>query len=325
MITHDFEHEYPSLLVIGGSGFIGSHLVAQLSARGHDILVPTRHEGRARHLLVLPGVDVVEADVHDDTTLRRLMDGKSAVINLVGILHGKASPGAAYGRAFARAHVELPKKIVAAAAACGVHRFLHMSALGADRNAPSMYLRSKADGEQAAQSNPAVGATIFRPSVVFGEGDRFLNMFAALQRMLPVIPLAGADAKFQPVYVGDVVDAFLYALEHDRSIGRIYELAGPHVYTLRELVALAGDYTGHHHPVIGLPATLARLQAWFLEHAPGGPIMSRDNLDSMRVDNVAHHAPQSDLPVNPTPLEAIAPGYLGKAGNRIDLFRSHHR
>lgn len=324
MIAHDFAHKYPSLLITGGSGFIGSHLVAQLSSRGYDLVVPTRHEGRARHLLVLPGVDVVEADVHDATQLRRLMDGKRAVINLVGILHGKASPGAAYGREFARAHVELPKKIVDAAADCGIHRMLHMSALGAAPDAPSMYLRSKADGEQVVRSNPAVGTTIFRPSVVFGEGDRFLNMFAALQRMLPVIPLAGADAKFQPVYVGDVVDAFVYALEHDRTIGRTYELVGPHVYTLRELVALAGDYTGHHHPVIGLPATLARLQAWFLEHAPGGPIMSRDNLDSMRIDNIAREQTASDLPVKPTPLEAVAPGYLTKASNRIDLFRTRH-
>ncbi len=322
MNTLGVERKYQSLLVIGGSGFIGSHLVAQLSAAGYSTLVPTRHEENARHLLVLPLVDIEQADVHDERQLHRLMAGVDAVINLVGILHGKPADGAAYGKAFARAHVELPKKIVAACAACGVHRYLHMSALGADPHAPSMYQRSKADGEAAATANPLVSATIFRPSVVFGEGDKFLNMFASLQRKFPVIPLGAADAKFQPVFVGDVATAFIHALENDHTIGRAYELAGPKVYTLRELVELSGSYAGQRHPVIGLPPSLARLQAWFLEHAPGGPIMSRDNLDSMQIDNVAHAPMSADLDLTPTPLEAIAPLYLAARGTHIDSFRS---
>lgn len=318
----DVDRKYPSLLVIGGSGFIGSHLVAQLSARDYRVLVPTRHEESARHLLVLPNVDIAVADVHDEAQLHKLMEEVDAVINLVGILHGKpAPPGAPYGADFARAHVELPKKIVAACAATGVTRLLHMSALGADRQAPSMYLRSKADGEAAVRANPAVGVTIFRPSVVFGEGDNFLNMFASLQKMLPVIPLGGADARFQPVFVGDVATAYIHALENDHAIGHVYELAGPKVYTLRELVRLAGEISGHPHPVVGLPPMLARLQAWFLEHAPGGPIMSRDNLDSMRVDNVARQPIAPELGITPTPLEAVVPGYLARNVNRVDLYR----
>ena len=284
--------------------------------------MPTRHEDNARHLLVLPNVDIVEANVHDEAQLRNLMEDMDAVINLVGILHGKpAVSGARYGADFARAHVELPKKIVAACTAAGVTRLLHMSALGADRDAPSMYLRSKADGEAAACSNPAVGVTIFRPAVVFGEGDHFLNMFASLQKILPVIPLGGAEAKFQPVFVGDVATAYIHALKNPHTIGHVYELAGPRVYTLRELVVLAGEISGHPHPVVGLPPVLARVEAWFLEHAPGGPVMSRDNLDSMRVDNVARLPIAPELEITPTPLEAVVPTYLARDVNRVDMFR----
>lgn len=320
------ERKYPAVLVIGGSGFIGSHLVAQLAAHDYRVRVPTRHEDNARHLLVLPNVDIVEADIHDEAQLRHLMEDMDAVINLVGILHGKpAASGARYGADFSRAHVELPKKIVAACAAAGIARLLHMSALGADRDAPSMYLRSKADGEAAACSSAVVGVTIFRPTVVFGEGDHFLNMFASLQKMLPVIPLGGADAKFQPVFVGDVATAYIHALENDHTIGHVYELAGPRVYTLRELVELAGEISGHSHPVVGLPPVLARVEAWFLEHAPGGPLMSRDNLDSMRVDNVARLPIAPELNISPTPLEAVVPSYLAREVNRVDLFRHKGR
>ncbi|MBI1890362.1 MAG: complex I NDUFA9 subunit family protein [Burkholderiales bacterium] len=314
----DIEHKHHSLLVIGGSGFIGSHLVAALAAREYRVLVPTRRYERAKHLLVLPTVYITEADVHDPVELQRLMKDVDAVINLVGILHDK--PGLPYGPGFAKAHVELPKKIVAACAAAGVSRYLHMSALGADKNGPSMYQRSKADGESAAKSNPALGVTIFRPSVVFGEGDRFLNLFATLQKIFPLIFLGNADAKFQPVYAGDVAQAFVHALEHARSIGKAYELAGPKVYTLRELVELAGQYSGHVRRIIALPSGLARLQAWFLEHMPGEPLMSRDNLDSMKADNILRHPFDPELGLSPTPLEAVAPIYLSPHA-RVDQFR----
>lgn len=303
---------YRNVLVIGGTGFIGSHIIAKLVDTECRVTVPTRREGHAAHLLLLPDVEqVVEANVHDDATLDRLMHGQDAVINLVGILHGKPGPaGSRYGRDFARAHVELPQRIVDACVRNGVRRFLHMSALGAAHNAPSMYLRSKADGEAAATSAPEVATTIFRPSVVFGDKDRFLNMFASLQRMLPVMMLAGANAKFQPVYVEDVARAFVKALLDNRTIGKVYELAGPKVYTLRELVRLAGEYSGHRRPVIGVPDAFARLQAFFLEHLPGGPLMSRDNLDSMQVDNVRTSPLADELGIEWTSIEAIAPHYL---------------
>ena len=311
-----------SVLLIGGSGFIGSHMAARLADKGISIVVPTRHEAHAMHLMPL-GVDIVEANIHDDATLRRLVAGKHAVINLVGILY--AQRGTPYGEGFRRAHVELPRRIVEACAAAGVPRYLHMSALGADPQGPSMYQRSKADGEQAARANPAVAATIFRPSVVFGEDDNFLNMFARLQRHAPFMPLACAHARFQPVYVGDVADAFVRAFFDRHTAGRIVELGGPAVYTLEELVHLAGRYSGHERKVLALPDGLARLEAMFFELLPGTPMLSRDNLDSMKIDNVVNPSTQAltaeALGIKLTALEAVAPQYLSPTGH-LDVLRT---
>jgi NADH dehydrogenase len=206
-----------------------------------------------------------------------------------------------------------------------VPRYLHMSALGARRDGPSMYQRSKADGELAAVSEASVAATIFRPSVVFGPEDHFLNMFARLQRHLPVVPLAGAQARFQPVYVGDVADAFVHALRALDSRRRTYELGGPGIYTLAELVRLAGRYSGHPRPVIALPDALARLQAAFFELLPGTPLISRDNLDSMKLDNVVKPSDQvltaEALDIKLTALESVAPQYLAPTG-QFDALRA---
>jgi NADH dehydrogenase len=305
------------VLVLGGSGFIGSHVIARLNDTGRRVIVATRHYEHAKHLAVFPAIDdIVECDIHDDAALDKLMIGMDAVINLVGTLHAKrARP---YGPEMARAHVELPRRIVAACRARNVRRFLHMSALGADPLGPSMYLRSKGDGEHAATSDRHLDVTVFRPSVVFGEEDRFLNMFAHLQKLLPVVPLAHADAKFQPIYVRDVAQAFDHALDNDHTIGMRYELAGPQVYTLRELVQLAGYYSGHPRPVFALPDALARLQAMMCELLPGEPMLSRDNLDSMKVDNIASGPLSPELGIVATPLESVAPFYL--AGHS-----PHHR
>jgi len=309
--------KYRFVLVLGGSGFIGSHLISRLNDTGHRVIAVTRHYEHAKHLAVFPAIDdIVEANIHDDAELNRLMIGMDAVINLVGTLHSKR--GQPYGPQFAQAHVELPRRIVAACRNNRVKRYLHMSALGASSGGPSMYLRSKGDGEQAAMSDRHLDVTIFRPSVVFGEEDRFLNMFAAMQKSFPLMPLACPDAKFQPIYVRDVAQAFVNALENDHTIGHRYELAGPDIYTLRELVQLAGYYSGHARPVIGLPDALARLQAWIFEHMSHEPMLSRDNLDSMKVDNVASGAISPDLDIAPVSVEAVAPFYL--AGHS-----PHHR
>lgn len=302
---------HESILVIGGTGFIGSHIVAALCASGRRVIVPTRRSARARHLWVLPTVQIVEADVFDSQALDRLLAQADAVINLVGVLH--SPPGRPWGPAFERAHVELPRRLAAASERQSVRRCLHMCALGADLQGPSMYQRSKAAGERIMLDAPTLKVTSFRPSVVFGPEDNFLNMFAKLQAMLPVLALGGLNARFQPVYVGDVSLAFVKALDDPETFGKVYELTGPHVYSMKELLHLVGVYTGHARPVIGLPDTLARMQAFVLEHLPGGPLMSRDNLDSMKSDNVASGKYPSPPGWQPIPLEAIAPKYLSRS------------
>ncbi len=296
-----------SILLIGGSGFIGTHIAARLADAGYRVIVPTRRYARARHLLVLPTVQVIEADIFDAAQRDRLLQDCDAVINLVGVLHSR--PGKPWGPGFERAHVDLPRQLVQACRQRGIRRVLHMCALGAAADAPSMYQRSKAEGEKLMLES-GLDVTSFRPSVVFGHEDHFLNLFAQLQRWLPVMALGGADARFQPVYVGDVADAFVSALDDRAAIGKTYELVGPHVYTLRELVRLAGVYSGHPRPVIALPDALARLQAGLFEYLPGEPLMSRDNLDSMQADNVASGRHPLPPHWHPQPLEAVAPDYL---------------
>lgn len=302
-----------TVLVAGGSGFVGTAVASRLVQQGMRVIVPTRRLDRARHLLTLPTVEVVEADVFDPAALSRLMRGVDAVVSLVGVLHSR--PGTPYGPDFARAHVDLPTRLVAAAREAGVGRIVHVSALGASADGPSEYQRSKAAGEAAIRAgSPAVAWTILRPSVIFGPGDSFLNLFAGLLRRFPVLPLGGAAARFQPVYVEDVAAVVAESLLRTDACGQTFELAGPQEYTLRELVEYVGDLTGFRRPVLPLPEGLAMLQAGFLELLPV-KLMSRDNVLSMRAPNVAGGPPQP-WGREPTPLEAVAPAYLGKANKR---------
>jgi len=316
--------QHTDILVIGGAGFIGRHIVNRLIDRGLRVTVPVRHRGRAGYLITLPTIDVVEADVNDDAVLGRLVRGRDAVINLVGILQG--SRGVPYGPEFAQAHVELPRRIIHACEREGVRRLLHMSALGADASGPSMYQRSKGAGEALVRASQ-LDWTIFRPSVVFGPEDRFLNTFARLAVLAPVLPIANAGARFQPAYVGDVADAFVNALDNKATYRKAYELAGPRIYTLRELVQFAARASGHPRAVVGLPAGLARTQARLMELAPGEPILSRDNLDSMKRDNIASeqpYRPAPELGITLHAMEAEAPAWLGgqTPRARLDAFRA---
>jgi uncharacterized protein YbjT (DUF2867 family) len=272
----------PEILVLGGTGFVGQSVCHRLVAAGYRVLVPTRRRKRAQPLLVLPTVDIAIANIHDRDELVRLMQGKHAVINLVGVLHD--SPRGE----FDRVHVELPKKVISAARAANVRRLVHMSALGASDVGPSSYLKSRGRGEMVAQTAMEDRAvTVFRPSVIFGPGDSFTRLFDRLSRLLPVMMLAGAEAKFQPVDVEDVARAVVESVDAAMTYGQTYELGGPDVFTLREIVTHVMAANGAKRPIIGLQGALAELQALMLEYAPGGPIMTRDNLASMRVDNIA--------------------------------------
>ena len=294
-----------NILVLGGSGFVGRHLVARLVATGHRVLVPTRRRDRARHLILLPTVDVVDANVFEPGALPRLLAGQHAVVNLIGVLH--ATPAE-----FQRVHVDFVRQVMEAAAKTKVRRVLHMSALGADRNGPSLYARSRGDGEAMVRQS-AADWTIYQPSVVFGPEDQFLNLFARLAAIAPVLPIGGANTRFQPVSVSDVAAAMVNTLAQPASVHKSYELCGPEIFTLRELVSFAARTAGHPRPVIALPDGLARAQAWLMEHLPGPTLLSRDNLDSLKRDNIAStqpYVPAPELGIVPKSMRIEAAHYL---------------
>ena len=310
--------KFENILVLGGSGFVGRHLVAALAHRGVQVAVPARRRERAKHLFLLPTVEVVEADIGASGVLAGLARGRQAVINLVGILHGRRGrpdergPND-YGPDFAHAHVELAQAAVSACRAAGVKRLLHVSAIGASATAPSEYLRSKGVAEQAVLAAEDLEVTVLRPSVVFGPEDLFLNRFALLARFSPLFAVPCPQARFQPVYVGDVARALVAALDAPEARGRRYDLAGPREYTLKQLVEFVCAATHRRRLVLGLPGWASYLQAWLLEFAPL-QLMSRDNYRSMQVASVGEGA--FPFGIQPQSLEAIAPSWLAPHGPR---------
>lgn len=307
------------ICVLGGTGFIGQHLLNRLVSSVEKVVVPTRRLAHARELYLLPTVEVVEADIHDDATLERLISDCSAVVNLVGVLHSRPSRSRdSFGPDFARAHVELPARLAAASAKAGVEHLVHISALGASADAPSEYLRSKAGGEAAIlAARDRVHATVFRPSIVFGPEDRFLNLFARMERRLPVLFLPCPDARFQPVFVGDVAQCIVRCLFDPETYHRNYDLCGPRQYTLRELVQFVGRVSGHRRPLIGLSESLSYLQARMMEWLPG-KLMTRDNVRSMKVPSVCHC--EFPFGLRPNPLEALAPAWLSDRDPRTRVY-----
>ncbi len=313
-----------NILILGGSGFIGRSLCEQLTRAfgGYArITVPTRRLAHAQAIQGLPGLTVLQADVHQATQLQGLLVGQDVVINLIAILQGNEAQ-------FERAHVALPRLLAKACAASGVRRVIHVSALGVSTDgppAPSRYLRSKTAGE-AVLRGADLDLTLLRPSVVFGAGDRFVNLFAKLQSVFPLLPLAGAAVKFQPVWVEDVAAAIVACVQDANTAGQTFELAGPQVLNLAEIARLAGEISGHARPVFSLPAPLAWAQALMMEMLPGEPLMSRDNLASMQVANVA----EGKLPgletlgIAPQSIAAVVPAYLsgGQGCARLDAWRA---
>lgn len=306
-----------TICILGGTGFVGTHLASRLSKDGHNIRVLTRRRERHRELLVLPTVDLIETNVHDEQELRKQFMDCNAVINLVGILNERKKGD------FERVHVELPRKVTVSCLAAGVPRLLHMSALHADaQKGSSKYLRTKGIGEELVHASQGLKVTSFRPSVIFGPGDSFFNRFANLMKMAPALPLACPNAKFAPVFVENIAEAFTKALDNPHTIGQRYDLCGPHVYTLKQLVDYTATVIHSHRPVIGLSDGLSRFMARIMGMLPGKP-MSYDNYLSLQTDSVCNSAFPEFIGMAPTALEAVVPYYLGAKAteDKFDQYR----
>lgn len=297
------------IAVLGGSGFLGQTLARALVGAGFSVKVLTRRTTPVADLAVLPQVQTVSVpDPADVAALTEALRGCAAVVNLVGILHESARTG------FAEAHVGLVQSVIEACARADIARLVQVSALGAAAQAPSRYLRSKAEAEALVTAS-SLSATILRPSVIFGREDRFLNLFAGLARMLPVLVLACPDAKFQPIHVEDVAHAIVACLEIPETIGQTLELGGPEVLTLRQLIDKVGVWTKVRRPVIGLGVGLSLLQASLLELLPV-KLMTRDNVRSMQVPNVCSGPFPAVLGFLPVTLESVVPAYLAPQRGR---------
>jgi NADH dehydrogenase len=306
------------ITVLGGSGFVGSAIVRQLSLAGYGVKVLTRRREQAKHIILLSNVDVLECDVMDDAALAQALKGSDAVINLIGILHNSKKAS------FKAIHAQLPARLVKLCAQLGIKRLVHMSALQASQQAPSAYLQSKAEGEHAVLSaKTSLNVTVIRPSIIFGRGDGFINLFAKLVKLLPVILLAKPNARFQPIYVEDVARAFVASLDNIDTYGKAYDLGGPKVYTLQQLVAYVAATLGKKRTIIGLNNTLSYLQAFAMELLPV-KLMTRDNVRSMEVDSVCVTSFPAFLDFQPVALETIVPDYLNDDNprNAYNRFRT---
>jgi len=307
-----------TVCVLGGAGFVGSSIVAKLDAAGYKVKVLTRNRERAKHLILLPNVQVQTCDITNNRAMSDLLSDCDAVINLIGILHENSN------NTFETVHHQIPRRLAQVCEELGINRLLHMSALRAGKYAPSKYLRSKAAGEAAINEfSKKLDITIFKPSVIFGRDDSFLNLFASIIRFVPILVLGKPNAKFQPIWVEDVAQAFVNALENNATYDRTYELGGPTIYTLRELVQKVMAILEVKRPIIGLNKPFSYIQGLVLELLPG-KLMTRDNVRSMEVDSVTDEPMASELGVAVTALEVIIPDYLANQTPRAayDKFRS---
>lgn len=297
-----------SVCILGGTGFLGTRLTARLLKDNHRVTVLSRDRELHKHLLVLPGLALENCDVYDEAQLSERLRGKDVVVNLIGILNERWFGGAG----FRRAHTELTRTLLLAARSANVGRLLQVSALGAAVDAPSHYLRSKGEAEKSIREHGGtLDWTIFQPSVMFGPGDTFLNRFARLLGSAPgVLPLARPNARFQPVFVDDVVDAMLRSLRGGAVSRQTYQLGGPQIYTLREVVRLVAKVTGRRCWILGLPNGLGLLQAAVCDFVPGRPFSS-DNYRSLKIDSVCTEDGFERLKLQPHSMAASARQYVG--------------
>jgi uncharacterized protein YbjT (DUF2867 family) len=308
-----------SITVLGGTGFLGTRLVARLIKDGLRVTVLSRDREQHKHLLVLPGLTLENCDVYDQAQLSEHFRGKDVVINLIGILNERGFSG----QGFRRAHTELTQGVLLAARSAGVTRLLQVSALKAAVDGPSYYLRSKGEAERLIrESGSALDWTIFQPSVMFGPGDSFLNRFAGLLATIPwIFPLAMPNARFQPVLVDDVIEAILRCLHGGASSRQTYELGGPQIYSLREIVGLVAKITGQRRWITGLPDVAARIQALVMDFVPGRPFSS-DNYRSLTIDSVCAEDGFARLGIKPQSMVATARQYLGAHEDNARLSRN---
>jgi len=304
--------KHNSICILGGTGFVGRQIASRLASMDRHVRILTRNRNNDRDLLVLPKIELIETDVFDSTQLKEHINGMDAVINMIGILNEKQHNG----DGFRKVHVDLPKSILGICLDLNIPRIIHMSALNADANlGSSFYLRTKGEGENALHtfSTERLAVTSFRPSVIFGPGDSFLNRFAGLLKVMPYFfPLACANARFAPVYVGDVADRFVAALDDKSTFGKRYDLCGPEEYSLKQLVEYTARTLGLRRRVIGLPDFISKMQANILEWFPGKPF-SVDNYNSLKIDSVC---PQGEH--EPTSLDMVVPSFLGNINKQTE-------
>lgn len=310
------------IVMLGGTGFVGRALVERLVADGHKVTVLSRNSSAHPDRQLPPGAEIRDCDVYSTDALALALRTANAqvAINLVGILN---EPGRS-GRGFRRAHVEMAKALVAACEQVGTTRLLQMSALNAGRGR-SHYLATRGEAEALVKAS-TLEWTIFQPSVIFGPGDGFFCRFATLLKLAPILPIARADAKFAPVFIGDVVDAFAKALHDPSTVGQTYELYGPDIYTLKQVVQMTSRRLGLKRTVIALPDVLGRLQGMLFDFVPGKPFSS-DNFRSLQTDSVGGIDGLHRLGIAPTPVSAELPDILGHDDDRqarLDRYRARY-
>lgn len=303
------------LVTIGGSGFLGHHAARAFARAGHENIVLTRQPAQRGDFRLIPGVDVVKGDIHDRATLVHRLEGADCAVSMAGILNEKGRDGSG----FRRVHRDLVETLIAACKEAGVGRILHVSALGAGVG-DSHYQKSKGEGE-ALLASSGLDVTVFQPSVIFGKGDSFFNRFAQLLRLAPVLPLACPDSRLQPVWARNVGDAMALALEREDAVGSTWQLGGPAVYTLRELVQWTANTLELNRAIIGLPDGVSRLQAWLMDFVPGKPF-STDNYKSLQTDNVTTDNALPRLGIRPASIDAVVPDYLVSTSRQRRLRRA---